>query len=187
MAGGTWKTSSAIEVLTATSRVFLAATLLLAAAVNVFSLPLDSQILLVLELLLGAAIAIGYLIRYAAALVLLGGVISVLTPYFHLAPLSLNEGSAVAVLIASGLLVCFGENVDRIGATLIEETDKSPNEHSCRRPYDARDHDVDVTIRLETVYARIFLRRHRCIVTIHDRRAWVQKTGKEARHSRDER
>jgi hypothetical protein len=147
MSAGTWKTSSAIEILVATSRVFLAATLLLVAVVSVFSLSFYSQLLLVLEVMLG---------------------------------------TTATVLIASGLLVCFGKNANHIGVTLIEEADKARNEHSRKRPQDAEDHDVDVTIRLETAYARI-LKRYRCIVTIHDRTGWVQETGKEARHSRDER
>jgi hypothetical protein len=167
-------------------RTFLATTLLLGSYVRVSHLTFRADLLFSLELLLGAAIAAGWLIRYAAAFVLVGtAAASVLTPYFHLALLPSNKGTTLAVLIASGLLVCFGHNVDNIGATRISETNKSRNEHSGTLLHDAQGHDVEVTIRLEQGLARI-LRRHRCIVTIHDRAGGDRKTGQEAWYARDD-
>jgi hypothetical protein len=168
------------------ARTFLATTLLLGSSGRIFHLTFRADLLFWLELLLGAAIAAGWLIRYTAAFVLLGtAAASVLPSYFHLAFLPSDKGTTVAVLIASGLLVCFGQNVDNIGATGISETNKSRNEHSSTLLHDAHDHDVEVTIRLEPGLARI-LPRHRCIVTIHDRAGRDRKTGQEAWYARDD-
>jgi hypothetical protein len=168
------------------ARAFLATSLLLESSVRVSHPTPRADLLFSLELLLGAAIAAGWLIRYAAALVLLDTVAAgVLAPYSHFALLPLNnKGTTVAVLIASGLLVCFGQYVDNIGTTLINETNKSTNEHSGTLLHDSRDHDGEVTIRLEQGLTRT-LRRHRCIVTIHDRMG-SRKTSQEAWYARDD-
>lgn len=166
------------------ARTFLATALLLGSSVRVPHLTFGSGLLFSLELFLGTAIAAGWLIRYAAAFVLLGTAAgSMLTPYFHLAFLPSNKATTLAVVIASGLLVCFGQNADNIGSTLINETSKSCNQHSGTLLHDARDHDVEVTIRLEQCLTRI-LRRHRCIVTIHDRMGGSRKAGQEAWYAR---
>jgi hypothetical protein len=168
------------------ARTFLATTLLLWSSVRLPHLTFGSDLLFSLELLLGAAMAAGWLIRYAAALVLFGTVAaSVLAPYAHIALLPLNKVTAVAVLMASSLLVCFGQNADKIGTTLINDPNKSPAEHSSILLDDPRDDDVEATIRLEQAFARI-LRRHRCIVTIHDRMGGSRKTGPEAWYARDD-
>jgi len=74
-------------------RTFLATTLLLWSSVRVPHLTFGSDLLFSLELLLGAAIAAGWLIRYAAALVLFGTIAaSVLAPYAHIALLPLKKG-----------------------------------------------------------------------------------------------
>ena len=184
MAGARLRTLNGWSIVIA--RAFLATTLLLGSCVRVSHLTSRADLLFSLELLLGAAIAAGWLIRYAAALVLLDTVAAtVLAPYSHLALLPLNKGTTVAVLIASGLLVCFGQYVDNIGTTLINETNKSTNEHSSTLLHDAQDHDGEVTIRLEQGLTRI-LRRHRCIVLIHDRMGGSRKTSQEAWYARDD-
>lgn len=168
------------------ARTLLATTLLLGSSVRIPHTTFGSDLLFSLELFLGAAIAAGWLIRYAAAFVLLGtAAASMLAPYFHLVFLPSNKGTTLAVVIASALLVCFGQNADNIGTTLINETSKSCNEHSGTLLHDARDHDVEVTIRLEQGLTRI-LRRHRCIVTIRDRMGGSRKTGQEVWYARDD-
>lgn len=177
MAGGTWRRWNASA--TAAARIFLTATLLLRASVSVFQLTLYSELLFSLELLLGVAIATGWLIRYAAGFVLLATAgVSVLTPHVHLILLPPNSETTVAVLIASGYLVCFGRNANRVDVAPIDENNRSSHEHLCALPHDHWDQDVEVTIRLEDSFIRS-LRRHRCIVTIRDRVRGVQTTGQE--------
>ncbi len=164
---------------TTTARLFLATTLLLGAFASVLQLTFYTELLLSLELILGAALAVGWLIRYAAALVLLATVESMLMPHFHLALLAPNMGTTGALLIASGILVCFGQNPSSIDTAPIDENNKSSNEHSCALSHDPWYEDFEVTVRLENCLIRS-LRRHRCIVTIRDRVDGVQKTGQEA-------
>ena len=65
------------------ARTFLATTLLLRASVEVSHLTFYAALAFGFELLLGAAIAAGWLLRYAAALVLLGTIaMHVLSPIF---------------------------------------------------------------------------------------------------------
>ncbi len=153
---------------------------------RISQLTFGAELVFSLDLLLGAAIAAGCLIRYAAALVLFGTALaSVLAAHFHLAFLPSNKGTTVAVLISSGLLVFASQNVDNIGTALIKETNKSSNEKSGTLVHDIQDHEVEVTIRLEKGLAR-FLRRHRCIVTIHDRMGGSRTTGQETWYARDD-
>jgi hypothetical protein len=166
------------------ARVLLAAILLLSASATVFQFTLRAELAFSLELLLGAAIAVGWLIRYAAALVLLGTLAaSFLVPQFHIAYLPANAWTITFVLIASGILVCFGRNTDNVEASPINEDNKLSNAHSRSFARDPWDEDVEVTIRLEDAYVRS-LRGRRCIVTIHDRGGGVQKTGQEAWYAR---
>jgi hypothetical protein len=184
MAVDKWRSWNACAIITV--RLFLATTLLLGAFVSVLQPTFYTELLFSLELILGAAIAVGWLIRYAAALVLLATVVDVLTPYFHLALLAPNTGTTVAVLIASGILVCFGQNPSNIDAASIDENNKSSNKHSCAHPHDPWYEHFEVTIRLENCLIRS-LRRHRCIVTIRDRVGGVQKTGQEEYVPEDDR
>lgn len=167
------------------ARTFLATTLLLRASVEVSHLTFYAALAFGFELLLGAAIAAGWLLRYAAALVLLGAIaMHVLIPHFHLALLPPNRGTTIAVLIASGVLACFGWNTDKVDAAFIDEANKSSSEHSCGLPHGPREEDVEVTIRLEDGHLRS-LWKHRCIVTIHSRAGEVQNSGQEVWYARD--
>ena len=168
------------------ARTFLATTLLLSASVGVSHLTFYAALALMFELLLGAAIAAGWLMRYAAALVLLGTIAARVGPHFHFALLPAHPGTTAAVLIASGILVCFGQNTDKVDAALIDETNKSSSEHSCAVLYGPWYEDVAVTIRLEDGHLRS-LWKHRCIVTIHNRAGGVQNTGQEVWYARDDR
>ncbi len=70
----------------AIARAFLATTLLLRASVGGSHLTFHAEPVFGFELLVGAAIAAGWLIRYAAAMVLLGTIAAAaLAPHFHLA------------------------------------------------------------------------------------------------------
>jgi len=118
------------------ARTFLAITLLRGAFAGVSEFTFRTGLLSSLELLLGVAIAAGFLIRYAAAAVLLCTIApSVLTTHFHLALLPPNPGTVVAVLIAGGILLCFGENDDNDADALIEENDKWSHELPCAVPH----------------------------------------------------
>lgn len=167
------------------ARLFLAAVLLLSASTTVFQFTLRAELAFSLELLLGAAIAIGWLMRYAAALVLFGTLAaSLLVPQFHIAYLPASASATALVLIASGILVCFGRNSDNEDASPISEDNKLSNDDACLFARDPWDEDVEVTIRLEDGYVSS-LRGRWCIVTIHDRGGGVRKTAHEAWYARD--
>ena len=107
---GTWITK-ALTI----ARTFLATSLLLGASLEISQPGFDAELTFTFELLLGLAIATGWLMRYAAALVLFGTVAAgVLTHHLHFAFLSANTGANAAVLIASGILICFGQNANRV-------------------------------------------------------------------------
>jgi hypothetical protein len=183
MAGDTWKRWTLCAATIA--RAFLAVNLLLSAFTTIFQFAFRAQLAFSLELLLGAAIAVGWLMRYAAALVLLGTLTaSFLVPQFHIVSLPANEWTTTFVLIASGILMCFGRNTDNVDASLINEDNKLSDDDSRSFARDPWDEDVEVTIRLEDGYATS-LRGRRCIVTIDDRGCGVQKTGHEAWYARD--
>ncbi|MGD0466894.1 MAG: hypothetical protein ABSA54_00825 [Terriglobales bacterium] len=185
MAVDTWKRRTLCAATIA--RAFLAVNLLLSAFDSVFQFTFRAQLAFSLELLLGAAIAVGWLMRYAAALVLLGTLAaSFLVPQFHIASLPANAWTTTFVLIASGILVCFGRNTDNVDASPINEDNKLSNADSRSFAREPWDEDVEVTIRLEDGYVRS-LRRRRCIVTIHDRGDGVRKAGQEAWYARDDR
>jgi hypothetical protein len=171
---------------TTVARVFLAAILLLSASTTIFQLTVQGELAFSFELLLGAAIAAGWLVQYAAALVLLGmPAASFLVPHFHLASLPPNVWATTAVLVASGILMCFGRNSGNCDAARIDEHYRLSNDDACRRARDNGKEEVEITIRLEDGYLRS-PRRHRCIVTIHDRGEGVRKTGQEAWYARDD-
>lgn len=105
-------------------------------------------------------------------------------PNFHLASLPPNVWVTTAVLVASGILMCFGRSSGNYDTARIHENYRLSDDARTG----TRDHgeeDVEVTIRLEDGDLRS-LRRHRCIVTIHDRGEGVRKTGREAWYARDE-
>ena len=102
MAVDTWKRWNLCAATVA--RVFLAAILLLSASTTVFQFTLRAELTFSLELLLGVAIAAGWLVQYAAALVLFGTLAaSFLVPQFHIADLPASASATAFVLIASGL------------------------------------------------------------------------------------
>ena len=99
------------------ARVFLATTLLLRSSDWVSHVKFYAELVVCLELLLGAAIAVGWLMRCAAAIVFLGTISAgALTPHFHHVLLSANAGTTATVLITSGILVCFGDYTDKADA-----------------------------------------------------------------------
>ncbi len=166
------------------ARAFLASTLLLSASVGLSHLTFCAAFVFGLELLLGAAIAAGWLMRYAAILVLLGtSAARVLASHFHLALVPANTGTTVAVLIASGILVCFGQSISK--AEPINGNDKSLSQHSCGAPCDLWDEDIEVAIRLEDGHP-CSLWKHRCIVTIQRRAGGALNAGNECWYARDD-
>ena len=168
------------------ARVFLAAILLLSAYTSFFQHTVQGEFAFSLELLLGAAIAAGWLVQYAATLVLLGILAaSFLAPHFHLACLPPNVWATIAVLIASGIIASCGGNSGNVDAAPINEGGDLSNDDARARARDPWDENVEVTIRLENGYFRR-LCRHRCIVTIQDRGGGARKTGQEAGHARDD-
>lgn len=185
MAAGTFGSWNVRAIVIA--RAFLATALLLRTSDWVSHVTLHAELVFLFELLLGAAIAVGWLMRYAAAIVLLGTIAAAaLTPHFHLALFPANPGTTAALLVASGILVCFGQNSDKVDATLIDENDRSTSEYSYATAPELWDGDVDVAIRLEDGHLRSLWRR-RCIATIRHRTGGVQNTGHEVWYARDNR
>ena len=89
------------------ARVFLATTLLVRTLDWVSHVTFYADLVFLLELLLGAAIALGWLMRYAAAMVFLGTLAAASLPlHFRLAVLPSHPGTVVALLLASAILVC---------------------------------------------------------------------------------
>ena len=167
------------------ARTFLAATLLLGASVGVSHRAFSAEIVFLFELLLGAAIAAGWRMRYAAALVFLGTIgARVLAPHLQLVPVPTNMGTTAAVLIASGILACCGASTARVWAALIDENSNSASGHPHALARGPREEDLEVTMRLEDGRLRSLWRR-RCIVTIYERAAGVRNTGREAWYAKD--
>jgi hypothetical protein len=130
---------------------------------------------------------VGWRIRYAAALAFLGTIAAAtLAPHFHFVLLPTNPGTTAALLITSGILVCFGQNTCKAGAALSDEDNHLSSELLCAILHEHRDRDLEVTIRLEDGHIRS-LWRHRCIVTIHDRGGGVPNKDREVWYARDDR
>jgi hypothetical protein len=167
------------------ARIFLASILLLSAFTMVFESGFRAELAFSLELLLGAAIATGWLMRYASALVLLGTLAaSFLLPHFRIASLPDDPWSTAFVVLASGILTFCGQNTENVDPAPVKENNSLCNEDPRSLHCDPRDKDVKVTIRLEDGSVCIPC-RHRCIVTIHDRKGGVRKIGQEAWYARD--
>ncbi|HEX3107421.1 MAG TPA: hypothetical protein VHQ22_23495 [Terriglobales bacterium] len=168
------------------ARTFLATTLLLSASVGVSHLTFHGAIAFGFELFSGMAIAGGWLMRYAAAFVLLGTTAGrVLAPHFHLALLPTNSGTTVAVLIASGILMCFGRSTDKTNIAPIDENNESYSERLRGSSPGPWHEGLEVAIRLEDGRLRSRWKR-RCIVTIHDRVGGVLNTDQECWYAPDE-
>ena len=168
------------------ARVFLGAILLLSACTTFFQHTVQGEFAFSLELLLGAAIAAGWLVQYAATLVLLRILAAgFLAPHFHLACLPPNVWATIAVLIASGILASCGGNSGNVDAAPINEGSNLFIDDPRARTRDPWDENVEVTIRLEKGYFRR-LCSHRCIVTIQYRGGGARTTGPEAGHASDD-
>ena len=169
------------------ARIFLASTLLLNACTLIFRPGLCTKLISVVELLLGMAIAEGWHLRYAAALVLLGTLSTSLLPLFlRGASTGSHVPVSIALIIPSAVLLGFGRN-DGIGSSsLIRENRGLPCLDSSTVSDIFRDADVEVTVRLETGLLHA-LHKQRCIVTFRDLSSGAHKTGKEAWYARDDR
>jgi len=168
------------------ARAFLAFTLLLSASVGLSHVTFHAALVFSFELFLGAAIAAGWLMRYAAILVLLGtSAERVLAPHFNFALVPANTGTTAAVLIASAILVCFGQSTGKADAATINDNDKSFSQHSCGILCEFWDEDIDVAIRLEDGHLRSLWKR-RCIVTIQRRAGETLNVGNECWYASDD-
>jgi hypothetical protein len=170
----------------AIARTFLATTLLLSAFVGVSHPTFNAEIVFLFELFLGTAIAAGWRIRYVAVLFFLGTIAArLLVPNLRLVLLPTNLGTTAAVLIASGVLICFGRSTDKVNIAPIDEHNDSPSEHLRGPSYGPWQENLEVTIRLEDGHLP---RRwkSRCIVTIRDRAGGVLNTDQESWYARNE-
>lgn len=169
----------------ASARIFLATTLLLSAFVGAPRPTFSADAVFLSELFLGTAIVTGWRIRYVAVVVFLGTIAArLLVPDLRLILLPAGTGTISAVLIASGILVCFGGSTTQMSGALIHE-----NNNSACKPSDALlegpwDESLEVTIRLEEGHLPS-RRKSRCIVTIHDRADGVVNTDHESWYARD--
>jgi hypothetical protein len=178
---GSWQVGTVII-----ARTLLATTLLLSSFVGASHPTVNAEIVFLCELFLGAAVAAGWRMRYVAALVFLGTTAArVLAPDLQLFPLPADTGTTSALLIASGILVCFGDSSTQVSGSLIHENNNSACEHSHALVGGPWEEDLKVTIRLEDGH---FPRRwkSRCIVTIHDRAGGVLNTDQECWYARNE-
>src|ERR1043166_5411192 len=160
----------------AIARTFLATMLLLSAFVGASHRTFNAETVFLSELFLGTAIAAGWRIRYVAVLVFLGTVVArLLVPDLRLILLPADTGTTSAVLIASGILVCFGDSTTQVGGALISENNNSACKHSYALLDGPWEEYLEVTIRLEDgdLPSR---QKSRCIVTIHDRTEGVLNT-----------
>ena len=168
------------------ARALLATTLLLSAFIGASHPTIEAEIVFLCELFLGAAIAAGWRMRYVAALVFLGTIAArVLAPDLQLFPLPAGTGTVGAVLIASGILLCFGDSITQVSGALISENNNSACKHSYALLDGAWKEYLEVTIRLEDGHLPI-RRKPRCIVTINDRAGGVLNTDQECWYARDE-
>jgi hypothetical protein len=177
---GAWRVRAVVI-----ARTLLATTLLLSAFVGASHLTITSEIVFLCELCLGAAIAAGWRMRYVAALAFLGTIAArVLPPDFQFFPLPAGRGTTGAVLIASGILVCFGDSTTQVSGALISENNNS----ACKDSYallDGWKEHLEVTIRLEDGHLPI-RGNSRCIVTINERAGGVLNKDQECWYARDE-
>lgn len=169
----------------ASARTFLAIMLLLSAFVGASRPTVKSETVFLSELLLGTAIAAGWRIRYIAVLAFLGTIAArLLVPDLRLILLPTGTGTTSAVLIASGILLCFGDST-QVTSALISENNNSACKHSYALRGGTWEEHPEVTIRLEDGHLPSRL-KSRCIVTIHDRTAGVLNTDQECWYARDE-
>ena len=169
---GSWKVRAIVI-----ARICLATTLLLETSDWPSHVTLYSELAILLELVLGAAIAVGWRIRYAAALVFVGNLAAAtLAPYPHLVFLPANPATTTAVLITSGILVCYGQSTEKGGIDIFEDNPPS-SESLCTLPHETWENDIEVTIRLEDSHS-LGQQRYLGVVTIHDRRRGSEKVMK---------
>ena len=136
----------------AIARAFLASTLLLSASFGLSHLSSSMPRRLGFELLLGAAIAAGWLMRYAAILVLLGtSAARVLAPHFIGSGFSGYSNYLVHLIAVIALY--FSQSTGNADASPISDNDndndKSFSHHSCGTPREFWNEDIEVAIRLE--------------------------------------
>ncbi len=93
-------------------------------------------------------------------------------------------GVATAVLGAIGILYCFGRNALCPGTAHIDEQCNSLSNERQARVEEPSEPDAEVTIRLED--GHLWLRRHRCIVTVHTPLGGVKNTGRGVLYARSE-
>ena len=178
---GSWQVRTIII-----ARTLLATTLLLSAFVGASHPTVNAEIVFLCELFLGAAIKAGWRMRYVAALVFLGTVAArVLAPDLQLVPLPAGPGTTSALLIASGILACFGDSTTEVSGALINENNNSACEQSRALLGGPWEQDLKVTIRLEDGHLPSRW-KSRCIVTIRDRTSGVLNTDQECWYARNE-
>lgn len=109
------------------ARIVLASTLLLNACTLIFERGSRMKLVSLVELFLGAIIAVGWETRYAAGLVLLGTLAASLwlTPLY--AVLAESQPAVQALILSSFLLICFGRNNAFKDKLSITEKGRLPN------------------------------------------------------------
>ena len=165
------------------ARIVLASTLLLSASTLIFGHGFRMKLVSLVELFLGAIIAIGWETRYAAGLVLLGALVTSL----WLNPLStLLAGSQTAVqalILSSFFLTCLGRNNAFKDRFSIAEKGRLPNSDPAVISTILTDPEAEVRVRVEPRFPRS-LHKQRCTVTFRDLRSGADKTGKEVWYAR---
>ncbi len=130
------------------ARIVLASTLLLNACTLIFERGFRMKLVSLVELFLGAIIAVGWQTRYAAGLVLLGTLAASLwlTPLY--AVLAESQPAVQALILPSFFLICFGRNNAFKDKLSIAEKGRLPNSGpNVISPF--RHPDAEVSIFLE--------------------------------------
>lgn len=110
------------------ARIFFASTLLLIASAAFLHVTLYTEIVSLFALSLGAAIAVGWRVRYASVLALLGSLgTHSLAAHCDVTPVPADAGTTIALWVSGCALVCFGQISDGSDTALVSENLQSSN------------------------------------------------------------
>lgn len=161
------------------ARIVLACTLVLSAGTLIFEPGFRMKLVSLVELFLGAIIAIGWETRYAAGLVLLGALATSLWVIPLSTLLAGSQPAVQALILSSFFLTCFGRNNAFKDRFSIAEKGRLPNSDPGVISALLTHPEAEVSVRLEPRFPRS-LHKQKCTVTFHDLSSATGKRRKEA-------